>query len=81
MLGGASMKFFRIKYLLSGRYLSKITAQILRWEQEQVTLKDQDGRIHDIKESNIVSITTLNPKDIKKPTKTTQPPVDQGSLF
>lgn len=75
------MKFFRIKYQLSGRYPSKIVAQIIRWENGQVTLKDQNGRIHDIKENNITSITNLNPKELEKKKKSEDLPIDQGSLF
>lgn len=74
------MKFFRIKYLLSGRYPSKIIAQIVRWENGQLTLKDQDGRLHDLKENSINSIMSLNPKDLEKQKKSSQP-IDQGSLF
>lgn len=75
------MRFFRIKYFLSGRYPSKLVAQIIRWENGQLTLKDQNGRLHDIKESNITSIATITIKEAAKKREQENVLLDQGTLF
>ncbi len=75
------MKYFRIKYVLSGRYPSKIIAQIIRWENGQLTIKDQQGRLHDLKESNITSITNILSKESSKKSEKVDQPIEQGSLF
>lgn len=49
-------KFFKITYLLSGKYKSTYKAKIMSWEKEIVNIRDENGREYNLKEEYILSI-------------------------
>lgn len=53
--------YFKIIYLMSGKYKAKYDATILSWKDGTIRIRDIDQKEHTIKERYIVSIKPTIP--------------------
>lgn len=60
------MEYFKITYLISGKYKTKYVGIILSWGNEIIKIRDQSLRIHHLKEKYV---TNVRPAVIKKSKK------------
>lgn len=54
------MQFFKITYMLSGKYKSIYQARIVLWENERVKIRDIDDKEYLLKEEYIKSIVRID---------------------
>lgn len=54
--------YFKIIYMMSGKYKAKYEAVILSWEKGNIRIRDIDLKEHNIKEDYIVSIKPIIPQ-------------------
>jgi len=59
------MDYFKIVYLLSGKYKSIYKAKILLWQDGRVKIRDEDEKEHVLKEEHLQSIKKIRIKDKK----------------
>jgi len=53
------MKYFKIVYLLSGKYRSTYQAKILSWQNGVLNIRDDNGREYNLKEEFILSLKQI----------------------
>lgn len=53
------MKYFKIVYLLSGKYRSTYQAKILSWHNGVLNIRDDNGREYNLKEEFIQSVKPI----------------------
>lgn len=53
------MKYFKIVYLLSGKYRSTYQAKILLWNNGVLNIRDDNGKEYNLKEEFILSIKPI----------------------
>lgn len=58
------MKYFRIVYLLSGKYRSTYHAKILSWQNGVLNIRDDNGREYNLKEEFILSLKPIGKGNI-----------------
>lgn len=64
------MKYFKIIYLLSGKYRSTYQAKILSWHNGVLNIRDDNGREYNLKEEFIQSVKPIgNEKVVTGPNK------------
>lgn len=72
------MLFFKIIYLLSGKYKSVYKAKIVSWQDNKVEIIDMDGKKHILKAKFIQSIKRILPMENKSEEKEI---IEQQKLF
>lgn len=63
--------YFKINYLLGGKYKQKYIGKIKSWENGVVCIRDQQLRVHSLKEKYISKIQPTANLKAKKITETT----------
>lgn len=53
------MRYFKIVYLLSGKYRSTYQAKILLWQNGVLNIRDDNGREYNLKEEFILSLKPI----------------------
>ncbi len=73
------MTFFKIVYMLSGKYRSTYIAKILSWSNEIINIRDIEGKEHHLKEAYIKQIVSIKKGELNQPNKTVE--TEQQTLF
>lgn len=58
------MKYFKIVYLLSGKYRSTYHAKILSWQNGVLNIRDDNGREYNLKEEFIKSVKPIGKEKV-----------------
>lgn len=74
------MEYYKIVYMLSGKYKSVYKARILLWENGRIKIRDEDAKEHILKEEHIRSIVKVK-GTMKKNTVNQNNTATQQELF
>lgn len=58
------MRYFKIVYLLSGKYRSSYQAKILSWQNGIINIRDDNGREYNLKEEFILSLKPIGKEKV-----------------